>query len=90
MLQPIVASQARKNFFHYLSLADQGQPISITGRNINPVVMLSQEEYEGWLETLEILVNKNLTDSIQAGLKDIKAKNVVSQDKAEGFLGWTK
>ena len=90
MLQPIVASQARKNFFHYLNLADQGQPVSITGRNINPVVMLSQEEYEGWLETLEILANKNLTNSIQAGLKDIKKKNIVSQEKAGEFLGWVK
>ncbi len=90
MLQPIVASQARKDFFHYLNLANQGQPVSIKGRNINPVIMLSQEEYEGWLETLEIFSNKNLSNSLQAGLKDVKKKNIVSQKQAEEFLGWAK
>ncbi len=74
MLPPHFTIKLKKNLSRLLDHVKNGERFSI----------------KGYLETLEILSNKNLTTSIQAGLKDIKKKNIVSQDKAEEFLGWVK
>ena len=70
MTQTIVASQARKELFDLIDAASRGHTITITSRGKKPVVLLSQEEYESWIETLKIMSNPKLLSSIKTGLKD--------------------
>ncbi|MBU1199981.1 hypothetical protein KJ953_00425 [Patescibacteria group bacterium] len=66
MHQLSIANQIKRNLSRYLNCVKNKERYSI----------------KGWLETLEILSNKSLTASIKAGLKDIKEKNIVSQEQA--------
>jgi PHD/YefM family antitoxin component YafN of YafNO toxin-antitoxin module len=47
-------------------------------------VLLSIEEYEGLLETLEILADSDLMKQIQRGLEDLEAGRTVGHDEVWG------
>lgn len=52
------ASDARQNFFELLKSASTGAVAhEITMRGGASVVMVSKEDLEGWMETLDILAN---------------------------------
>lgn len=62
MTKTITATQARKNFFQILREAVlPGNIIRVTLTDQQPVIIMSEEEYESWLETMEIL-----SDPVQA------------------------
>jgi len=44
-------------------------------------VLLSVEEYEGLLETLEILADAELMKNIQRGLEDLESGRIVGHDE---------
>ena len=48
------------------------KPITISVNGRNQVVLISMEEYESMLETIEILQDKELLKQIQASMEDIK------------------
>ena len=52
---------------------EEHESFAITHRGKVEGVLLSIEEYESLIETLEILSDKDLTASIRRGLKDEKA-----------------
>lgn len=80
----IPASKARKQFFQLLKLAaTPGQAVTITTDGGNPVVIMSQEEFEGWQETLEIMSDPVLTKNIREGLADAKAGRVVEWNQVK-------
>lgn len=65
------ATQARKQFFKLIELAGiPGSMVTITLENHPPVVMLSQEEWEGWQETMEIMSDPELMAAIREGEKE--------------------
>lgn len=51
-----------KRLAHFL-ITKQGRPVAI---------MMSVDEYEGWLETLEILSNKRMVKEIRKALRELK------------------
>ena len=54
-------------------------------RNGKPsVVMMDAEEFEGWMETIEILSNPKSLAAVREGMRDIKAGRVKS---FEGVVG---
>ena len=56
MTKTVSATQARKLLFQLLREAGvHGTHIRITLSDKPPVIMMSEEELEGWLETIEIL-----------------------------------
>ncbi len=63
-----------------------GESVLITRSGKPAGVLLSTEEYEGLIETLEILADDELSHSIQAGLEDIEAGRVVEHDEVWGDL----
>ena len=54
-------------------MREQHESFAITQRGKIEGVLLSIEEYESLIETLEILSDRELVKSIERGLKDVKA-----------------
>ena len=88
-LQPILpANEARANFYKILEEAGQNlRQFTITHRGKPPVVVMSQEEFEGWQETLEIMSDKKLMASLNRALK---SKKTYTEKEAYKILGWEK
>lgn len=69
----LTATQARQNLFELVKKSVKGHaPVKITSKN-GDVVMISEEDYEGLLETLELLSKKGMLKSVRHAKADIKA-----------------
>ena len=65
------ASAARKNFYGMVRDAASGaQAYEISLQGSDPVIMMSKDEFEGWLETMDILSNPVEAQSIREALAD--------------------
>ncbi|MEK7119320.1 MAG: type II toxin-antitoxin system Phd/YefM family antitoxin [Patescibacteria group bacterium] len=86
-LQPILpANEARANFYQILEEAGVNlRQFTITHRGKPLVVMMSQEEFEGWQETLEIMGDKKLLASLT---RSMKSKKVYTKEQADTLIGW--
>lgn len=60
---------------------------TITKNGINKAVILSSEEYEGLLETLDILSSKEERDAIRRAEKEVKNRDTVSLNEAKSRYG---
>jgi prevent-host-death family protein len=58
-----------------------GEAITITRSGRPAAVLLSVEEYEGLMETLEILADTDLTESIRRGLDELGRSETVTHDE---------
>lgn len=64
----ISASKARKRWFQLLQEASSpGQSVTITYEGHPPVLMMPLDEYEGWMETLEVMSDPDLVKAIEEG-----------------------
>ena len=80
------ANKARSNFYQILEEAGRNLRLfTITHRGKPPVVVMAAEELEGWQETLEIMANKKLMNSIGRALASDK---VYKPEEADKFIGW--
>lgn len=80
------ASQARTNFYQILDeVGDKLRQFTITRRGKQKAVIMSAEEYEGWLETLDVISDPQLVASIKRGLK---SKKRYTEAEAKRILGW--
>ncbi len=67
----VTATKARKNFFALMERASHpGFEVNITRNGIPAVVMMSFEEYEGLMETLEIMSDPQLVKDINEAMKE--------------------
>ena len=79
----VTATTARKEFFDLVKRALKlREPVRIQHRE-GDLVMLAEEDYEGLLETLELLSVDGMMESIKAAEEDITAGRVV--DAADLF-----
>jgi antitoxin YefM len=77
----MTATAARKQFFKFLSIDKKpGQHIAVTHEGIPKLVLMSFDEFEGWMETLEIMSDPQL-------VKDIRDARNEPLDKA---IPWEK
>lgn len=53
-------------------LAKGGDPIEITQNGETRAVLISSEDYDSLIETLEILNDRQAVDAIGAGLRDLR------------------
>ena len=68
----LTATEARQQFYQLLRKSVKGHvPIKITSKN-GDVVILSEEDYEGLLETLELLSVPGMRRSIREAKADIR------------------
>lgn len=80
------ANEARANFYQIIEdVGTKLRQFTITHRGKPPVVVMSQEEFEGWQETLEIFTDKRLMASIR---RSMKSKKVYTQEQADKRIGW--
>ena len=75
-------SQAKAKLTKLLTEVEElGERFVIT-RSGRPVgVLLSHEEYQGLLETLEILADNELPQAIKQGLKDVEGDKLVGHEE---------
>ncbi len=78
------ATEARKELFDLIRRAiRRHEPVRIQHRD-GGVVLLAEEDYEGLLETLELLSVPGMRKSLAEAEKDVKAGRTVSVEQALG------
>jgi antitoxin YefM len=81
-MMTVTLSEAKAQLARLVKQLEQlGEPILITRSGHPAGVLLSLEEYEGLLETLEILADEELSSALKAGLEDVGAGRVVGHDE---------
>ena len=72
MMTSWTATRARENLFQLLKKSIKGHvPIKITSKD-GDAILLSEEDYESLLETLELLSTPGMLKSIEEAKNDIK------------------
>ena len=67
----VTASEARQNLYSLIRRASKGlRAFEIKLRGVEPVVLISKEELEGWLETLDIMASPDEVRAIEEGRRD--------------------
>jgi prevent-host-death family protein len=86
MKTTISATEARKNFYKLLrQAAKPGAKITITLEDEAPVVLMSQADWEGWMETLEVMSDPQLVADIEEAKK---SKDYQDWEDVKKELGW--
>ncbi len=76
-------SEAKTHLARLLAEVEKlGEGVTITRSGRPAGVLLSVEEYEGLLETLDILADSRLMASIRRGLRDAEKGRVLTDDEA--------
>ena len=77
----VTATRARQTLFHVLKKSVKGHvPIQITSKN-GDAVLISKEDYEGLLETLDILSNKETVKRIEKAKREIEQGKTVTLEQ---------
>ena len=80
--ETIPASQAKAHFSKLLKrIKEYHESFAITKRGKVEGVLMSIEEYESLIETLEILSDIEFMKGIQRGLKDKKAEKLYTHEE---------
>ncbi|MDP3998502.1 MAG: type II toxin-antitoxin system Phd/YefM family antitoxin [bacterium] len=84
----INATDARNNFFDLLDKVKKSPyPINITVKGIPEAVIMSKEEFDGWIATIETLSDAELMKSIRQSEKDIEAGRYRDWEEIKKELG---
>lgn len=84
----ITATEVRNKFFDVLEQVKKGPyPINITVRGIPQAVIVSKEDYDAWMATIETLSDPELMESIRESEEDLKAGRYTSLEEVEKELG---
>ena len=79
MTKTMSLKQARSRFSSLIDKADRLSERFIVTKNGTPkAVVMGAEEYESWVETLELLSNPKAVKALQQGLKEAKVGKVRS------------
>jgi prevent-host-death family protein len=81
------ATQARKQFFKLLTAAGRGAHVKITFEGHPPVVLVSEREWEGLIETLEVMSDPVLMRDIRQGIREMKQGKGIPLEELEKKLG---
>ena len=80
----LTATKARQHLFDLLKKSVKGHaPIQITSKT-GDAILISKEDYEALLETLELLSEPGMAKSIKQARSDIKAGRTKSLDDVFG------
>lgn len=81
-MSTIPMSKAKTRLARLLTeIEELGEAVTIT-RSGKPVgVLLPVDEYEGLLETLEILADSELSEAVREGLEDFAADRVMTHEE---------
>lgn len=80
----LTATQARQHWFELLKKSVKGHsPVKITSKT-GDAVLVSEEDYEGLIETLELLSSPEMAKSLKEARADIKAGRTKSLKEVFG------
>ena len=80
----VTATEARQNLFKLVRKSVKGHiPVKITSKE-GDAILVSEEDYEGLLETLELLSVPGMRKSIQEARADIRAGRTKSLEAIFG------
>jgi antitoxin YefM len=78
----VTLSEAKAKLARLLGEVEElGEHVLITRSGKPAGVLMSVDDYEGLLETLEILADSDLSRDIRQGLEEIEAGDTVSHDE---------
>lgn len=81
------ATKVRQQFFKLLALVEQpGSAVTITVGGEPKVVMMPVEDFEGFLETLEISSDKKLFHRLKKAIKGWKKEKLLSEEEIKKIL----
>ena len=81
----VTASEARDDLYNIIRKASKGlRSFEIKLRGVGPVILISKEELERWLETLDIMASPEEVEAIAEGRK---TKKTISHEEMEKLLG---
>ena len=87
MKKMLSATKARKEFFKLIEATKRpGRHITLTVDGEPEVVMMSYEDYEGWLETLDIMSDPTLMKGIKKGMEDSKNGRTYTEEQVKKRL----
>jgi prevent-host-death family protein len=83
----ITATDVRKDFFDILDgLHKRPYPVVITHKSSPQGVLMSWEDYNGWVATMETLSDPEMMEAIRKGDEDIVAGRYQTLDQVEKEL----
>ena len=81
----ITASEARDDLYNLIRTASKGlRSFEIKLRGVSPVLLVSKEELEGWMETIDIMNSPKEVEAIAEGRKTNKT---ISHKEMKKLLG---
>ena len=84
MTKIIFFKEARDRFSDLVDKADRlSERFVVTRNGLPKAVVMSAEEFDSWVETLEFMSNPKAVKALEQGLREAKAKKVRSFK--EGF-----
>ena len=87
MTRFITATQARKVFFQLIRDTNEtGDIITITVDGLPKAIMMPNDEFEGWMETVEIMSDPEAMKGIREGMKDAEEGNVYTLEEVKKEL----
>lgn len=83
----IPATKARQNFFKLIAeTAKPGRTTAISVDGKPKVVMMSYEDFEGWMETIDIMSDPQLMQDLREAEEDYKEGRVYSLEEVRREL----
>ncbi|KKW38573.1 MAG: Toxin-antitoxin system, antitoxin component, PHD family [Candidatus Peribacteria bacterium GW2011_GWC2_54_8] len=87
IMKSMSATDARKQLFKLIEQAGKpGACIEITHGGVSKVVVMPTEDFEGWVETLEVMASPGLLEDIQEGLKEVRSGKTTSLETVKKQL----
>lgn len=87
MTVTLPSTKARQQFFKLLELVEQpGFAVTITVEGIPKAVMMPVEDFEGFMETLEISSDKKLFNRLKKALKGFQKERFLSEKEVKKAL----
>lgn len=80
----ITATTARREFFDLVKGVTEGHQTYRIQHRQGVAVLMSEEDYEGLLETLDLLSLPEFRRRLKASVKQVKAGDTVSMDEVFG------
>jgi antitoxin YefM len=80
----LTATTARREFFGLVKGAAEGHKTFRIQHRRGAAILLSEDDYEGLLETLELLSLPRFRQRIKTSIKQMKAGDTVSMDELFG------
>ena len=83
-MMTLSATQARREFFDIVKRATSGHRVYRIQHRKGTAVLMSEEDYDGLVETLELLSVPGLRESIQRSVKQVERGETLSIDEVLG------